>query len=101
MESRIRVAVDFDNGNQPVLHIAKKSSEDVRDDLLSAFIESFPSWANRWAKVIYKGEDLSEGVRGQTLHYHIVPMSANDLINEMKLMTAYLNAVEKDGLPQP
>lgn len=103
MESRIRVAVDFENGNQPVLHIAKKGSEDVRDDLLGAFIESFQSWNNRWAKVIYKGEDLSQGVQGQTLYYHIVPLTHKDLVEEMKLMEAYLKSQENhtpDPLPQ-
>lgn len=94
MESRIRVAVNFENGNSPVIHIAKKSGipgdTDVRDDLIGAFLESFPSFHNRWCKVIYQGEDLSQGVSGQTLHYHIVPMSRMDLEQEMKLMAAYL-----------
>jgi len=101
MESRIRVTVDFENGNQPVLHIAKKSSEDVRDDLLGAFIHSFPSWNNRWAKVIYIGEDLSQGVSGQTLHYHIIPLSQKDLEAEMKLMEAYLKERKEAAGQEP
>lgn len=93
MESRIRVTVDFKNGNSPVIHIAKKSSEDdVRDALLGAFIEGFPSWNNRWAKIVYIGEDLSDGVKGQTLHYHIQPISSNEIEQEMKLMQAYLDS---------
>lgn len=104
MESRIRVAVDFENGNQPVLHIAKKMSpivgeSDVRDDLLQSFIHSFPSWNNRWAKIIYKGEDLSKGVEGQTLHYHVVPLTRKDLEEEMRLMEAYLK--ESEQLTKP
>lgn len=100
MESRIRVAVDFKNGNSPVIHIAKKSGtpgdSDVRDDLLGAFIESFPSWNNRWCKVLYQGEDLSEGVKGQTLHYHIAPITEKDIQEEIKLMQAYLEQLQKE-----
>jgi hypothetical protein len=93
MESRIRVAVDFENGNSPVIHIAKKLSEDVRDDLIGAFINGFPSWNNRWAKIVYVGEDLSQS----TLHYHIVPISIKDIEDEMKLMAAYLK--ERKAVP--
>lgn len=100
MESRIKVAVDFQNGNQPVIHIAKKSSEDdVRDALVSEFINGFPNWNHRWAKVVYIGEDMSQGVSAQTLHYHIIPLSEKDLIEEMKLMAAYLEEVKNNTNP--
>lgn len=95
MESRIRIAVDFQNGNQPVLHIAKKRSEDVRDELLQSFLESFPSGVNRWAKIVYIGEDDKQGSDERATHYHVAPISREDLQEEMKLMTAYFQQIEE------
>ena len=93
MDSRIRVAVNFENGNSPLIHIAKSQSEDVRDDLIDNFIQNFPDRNNRWAKIVYVGEEQKPGVfgaAGQTLHYHIIPIPKAELEKEMRLMAEYL-----------
>ena len=39
MKSRISVEVNFNNGNEPVIQILRKDSDDVRDSLIAAFIQ--------------------------------------------------------------
>ena len=59
MKSRITIEVDFENNNRPVIQIIHKKSDDVRDNLLSAFLEQFggqSSWCHiKWAQS-YEGE---------------------------------------------
>jgi hypothetical protein len=87
MESKIRVTVDFNRNNAPVIEIVRKNSEDVRDHLVCDFLEKFQSH-NRWAKVVYMGEDQ----QARILHYHIIPISMDELRDEIVLMQAFLDA---------
>lgn len=93
MESKIRVAVDFENGNSPFIEVVKAKSEDVRDHLVGAFLEMFPSH-NRWAKVVYTGQEQENG----PLHYKITPIKEEEIRDEMRLMSAYM--ADKTKEPQ-
>lgn len=86
MESKIRISVDFENGNQPFIELIKAKSDDVRDNLVAAFLESFPNH-NRWSKIVYAGQTREDGPQ----HYKIVPIPQEELAEEMKLMKAWLD----------
>lgn len=53
MESKIRIEVDFDNGNRPVIEILPKNSDDVRDKLIKSFLQSFHG--NCWCRIRWDG----------------------------------------------
>ena len=38
MKSRITIEIDYNNGNQPVIQILRKVSDDVRDGMISNFL---------------------------------------------------------------
>lgn len=52
MKSRITIEVDFDSGNQPVIQIIQKESDDVRDKLLKSFLESLGGTSS-WCRVFW------------------------------------------------
>jgi hypothetical protein len=79
MKSRITIEVDFDNGNQPTIVLSLLRSDDVRDKLLSSFIEKF-SHQRAWCKAYYAGENMN----GK--QFHIVPIEPKDLKEEASLM---------------
>lgn len=41
MKSRITIEVDFEHGNKPIIQILHHNSEDVRDNLIKSFLQSF------------------------------------------------------------
>lgn len=97
MQSRIRVAVDFGNNNQPVIHIAnQESDDDVRDALINQFIYGFPNSTSRWCLLKYIGEEQGEP-KGTMKHFHIVPIMEGQIMEEIKLMKAYLATITKEG----
>jgi len=55
MTSRISIEVDFDNNNEPVLQILQRKSDDVRDSLLSAFLQKFNG--NNRCSIEWKHQD--------------------------------------------
>lgn len=80
MESRIKVEVDFDNGNRPVIEIAHKGSDDVRDKLLKHFLESVGG--NCWCRIVFLPSDPSETAADQLVHIrpiHIEQMLNNEM----------------------
>lgn len=48
MNSRITIEVNFEDNNRPVIQILQRKSDDVRDNLLSSFLQSLhgSSWLN-------------------------------------------------------
>lgn len=103
MESKLKIDVDHKNNNAPVIRIIRRDNpnvddQDVRDQLVGQFIEGFPHWNHRWAKIIYDGEYISTvaGV-SNAYHYKVVPISDNDIEKEIKLMQAYLESRPKSN----
>lgn len=50
MQSKLTIEVDFDKNNQPVIQIIHRQSDDVRDKLVTSFLQSFGHSSN-WASV--------------------------------------------------
>jgi hypothetical protein len=49
MQSKITIEIDFENGNEPVIQIISRQSDDIRDKLIRAFIERLGG--NSWCKI--------------------------------------------------
>lgn len=49
MKSRVTIEVDFESGNEPVLQILFRSSDDVRDRLIQALYQKLGS--SSWMKI--------------------------------------------------
>lgn len=72
MDSRISAAIDFNNGNKTCINIVQRESEDVRDGIVSSFLQSFAT-EDRYAKIVYVGENEYEK------HYRIVPLDKEEI----------------------
>jgi hypothetical protein len=81
MLSRITIEVAFDRNNLPVIQIIETPSPDVRDKLLSHFLQSLQH-TSRWCRIEYLAEDS----RGRIWQIH--PITPQDIPEELKLMTA-------------
>lgn len=46
MRSKLSIEVDFENGNRPVIQVLYKSSDDVRDNLVKAFLQELGGSSN-------------------------------------------------------
>ena len=90
MLSRITIDMDFANGNIPCIQILQESSDDVRDKLLSQFLQSLMH-TSRWCKIEYIGKEKI-GHR-----WSITPITPYDLHSEMKLMGA---TIRENDIPQ-
>jgi hypothetical protein len=89
MESRISIAIDFDNSNRPVIKIIQKKSEDVRDSLLSNFINFLDHTSrSRWMRLEYVHE------QDGNVTWQIVPIATTELPEEVKLMQAVLTEIQ-------
>lgn len=95
MKSKITIEVDFENGNLPTIQILSRDSDDVRDKLIKAFLQSFQH-TSRWCKMIYMGnfgtyDQINEVAMPNECHkYLVVPVTPNELAEEIKLMQATL-----------
>jgi len=88
MRSKITIEVDFENGNQPVIQILSRHSDDVRDRLISSFIENLKH-VSRWCTIEYMG-GFEEG-QERTHRWHIIPVKEEGIPSEIKLMGAVIN----------
>lgn len=51
MDSKITIEVDFENGNEPVIQIISRKSDDVRDKLIRLFLDRL-GYDSSWCKII-------------------------------------------------
>ena len=94
MKSRITIEVNFDEGNLPVIQVLSQDSDDVRDKLISSFLQSLQH-TSRWCKIEYRGNrskfappmDFDEPIHC----WHIIPLKPKEIKAEIKLMQATLN----------
>lgn len=89
MKSRITIEVNFDEGNLPVIQILSQHSDDVRDKLISSFLQSL-AHTSRWCKIVYMGNYSVYGTKEAELNpvhrWHIVPIRPDEIREEIKLM---------------
>lgn len=52
MKSRITIEVDFENGNEPVIQILSRNSDDIRDNLIKSFYQRLQG--SSWCKIVFK-----------------------------------------------
>lgn len=88
MKSKLTIEVDFEDGNSPVIRIFKPENEDihedVRDKLVSAFLEMF-GHTSSWAKVKW----LDNGIDSNQKIFQriqITPIPPQDLAQEAEFM---------------
>lgn len=94
MNSKITIEVDFSNNNLPVVRILHRKSDDVRDSLVSNFIQHLDHTSiSRWLKIEYRGERSPDG------HvWDIVPISSSlaQLEEEARLMMAMIESLRNN-----
>jgi hypothetical protein len=99
MKSRITVEIDFDNNNRPVIQIHERESDDVRDRLISAVFEKL-GHHSRWFRVEFKNNTMNDGDTSPGSIWHLTPISPDEYEQEIKLMTAHKETLEKGvGFP--
>ena len=100
MYSRITIEIDFDKGNLPVIAISQQSSDDVRDKVLSQFLQSLQH-TSRWLRIEYKGEGGASQLTAPYYHkWQLTPITPQELENEIKLMQAVVDDM-KEIVPRP
>lgn len=82
MLSTIKVAVDFENGNKPIIKVNLRKSEDLRDNFVQAFMELF-GHSSSWCKITY---DFSKNENGEKV-MNIHPITPDEIFEEAKIMT--------------
>ncbi len=92
MLSRLTIEVDFSNGNIPCIQILQENSDDVRDKLVSQFVQSLMH-TSRWCKIEYIGAQKF------AQRWSITPISPYDLQSEMKLMDAVIKEKQISQTP--
>lgn len=75
MRSKVTIEVDFSNGNQPVLQIIRRKSDDVRDNLIQSFIQSL-GHESSWCKITcvndYRPNHAFDDAAHQTWHIETI-----------------------------
>jgi hypothetical protein len=89
MKSRITIEVDFDNGQPYIKVINDKTSDDVRDKLISFFQERL-GYTSSWCKIVYPGYASS----GPT-QFRIEPIRPHQLKGELEAMSEQVRLLEQ------
>ncbi len=103
MKSRITIEVDYENGNQPVIQIIHKKSEDVRDGLLTAFLQSLQgtsSWLQIKWEHSHQDYQNSENNFSRILIRPIIPKELKDQ-SEIMANQAKLERINSTGILIP
>jgi len=57
MKSRITIEVDFSNGNEPVIQILSRNSDDIRDNLIKAFYQKLGN--SSWCRILFTQDEMN------------------------------------------
>lgn len=57
MKSRITIEVDFSNGNEPVIQILSRNSDDVRDNLIKSFYQKLGG--SSWCQIRFRQDEIN------------------------------------------
>lgn len=88
MRSTIKIEINFEEGNLPVIEVINISSDDVRDKLISVFLQSL-SHTSRWCKIIYMG-NCSRDANEPRNRWQIIPVKPEEIEQEISLMQGVL-----------
>jgi hypothetical protein len=86
MKSKITIEIDFENGNQPIIQILHRKSDDVRDKLLQSFIEKFDACTS-WCQIKWLGESLSSESPESFQKIVISPLLFSQLKEQSQIMS--------------
>jgi hypothetical protein len=92
MQSKITIEVDFENGNEPVIQIISRPTDDVRDKLIQFFfskLSNTSSWCRVWC-----GGDGNNGADKFTL-WRIRPITTTELKQEAEIMAEQYRIIEE------
>ena len=95
MQSKITIEVDFENGNEPVIQIISRNTDDIRDKLIRFFFERLGGDSS-WCKIYCQaavGQDEPEDRRFQ--RWKISPINASQFKQEGKAMLEQHRLLEK------
>lgn len=99
MKSRITIEVDFENGNEPVIQILSRNSDDIRDNLIKAFYQKLGN--SSWCKIQFVQDVLDEQVINQDgfiegfKRIFITPIPQENLKKEAEIMLEQFRMDEK------
>jgi hypothetical protein len=88
MKSRITIEVDFDNGNEPVIQILSRNSDDVRDNLIKSFYQKLGG--SSWCKIRFQQDNydptLPSDDERNFKRIFITPIADTELKKEADIM---------------
>lgn len=93
MQSKITIEIDFENGNEPILQIICRDSDDIRDKLIKAFLQKLRG-SSTWCKIYCTHTTDGPG----TSFWKISPIGPNDFLPESKIM---IEQATIDKVPLP
>ena len=94
MNSKITIEVDFENGNEPVIQIISRNSDDIRDKLIRFFIERLGGDSS-WCKIYCHSAYTSENDVDKFQRWKISPIQSKDFKKEAKAMLEQLRLLEQ------
>lgn len=97
MQSKITIEIDFENGNEPVIQIVSRNTDDIRDKLIRFFFERLGGESS-WCKIYCQqaiGHDEPEERRFQ--RWKISPIQATDFLKEGSAMLEQHRLLEQFG----
>ncbi|HRP33531.1 MAG TPA: hypothetical protein PKV73_16665 [Agriterribacter sp.] len=99
MKSRITIEVDFENGNEPVIQIISRNSDDIRDNLIKAFYQKLGS--SSWCKIHFVQDVLDEHIASTEgfKRIFITPIPQENLKKEAEIMLEQFGMDEKMEKP--
>lgn len=101
MQSRVTIEIDFENNNRPVIQILFRKSDDVRDNLLQSFLQTFggqSSWAYvKWVQHILPIENANDGFQ----RVFITPITADDFENQATVMLEQARIIKEYEMATP
>lgn len=103
MKSRITIEVDFDNGNEPVIQILSRNSDDIRDRLIKSFYQKLHGIS--WCKIKFVQDipdetsptpsgGFIEGLQGFKRIF-ITPISESQLKEQAEIMLEQYKIIEQ------
>jgi hypothetical protein len=97
MQSKITIEIDFENGNEPVIQIISRNTDDIRDKLIRAFFERLSGYSS-WCKIYCHstvGHDEPEDRRFQ--RWKISPIQPSKFKEEGEAMLEQYRLLAMDA----
>lgn len=96
MKSRITIEIDYSNGNEPVIQILRRKSDDVRDGMIQSFIQAL-GHASVWCRIECVGTHMPNHHFDEIAEqrWYLRPIKPENLEGEAAEMMGLVNAASK------